>query len=174
MGKTSGFLNPKSISNRIKTKGLQKLRWYCQAYQKQCRDENGFKCRIQSESHQQQILLVGENLGKYIVDYSCKFHSDFFSTLSRSFGRKRILANTVYCEYIKDRHHIHITTTRCLALTGYARWLGNLCKIEQTERGWYIALIDKDPDAGKREIETERKEKMDMDDEKRRQKLIEE
>ena len=39
MGKNGGFLTPKAISNRIKAKGLQKLRWYCQACQKQCRDE---------------------------------------------------------------------------------------------------------------------------------------
>ncbi|CAF4665807.1 unnamed protein product [Rotaria socialis] len=119
MGKARGFLTPKAISNRIKSKGLQKLQWYCQAYQKQCRNENGFKCHILSESHRRQILLAGENLGKYIADYSCKFHSELFSTLSRSLGRKHILANTVYCEYIKDRHHIHMTATRCLALTGY-------------------------------------------------------
>lgn len=45
MGKAD-FLSPKAISNRIKAKGLQKLRWYCQMCQKQCRDEvrslNGF------------------------------------------------------------------------------------------------------------------------------------
>jgi hypothetical protein len=39
------------IANRIKAKGLQKLRWYCQLCQKQCRDENGFKCHQMSESH---------------------------------------------------------------------------------------------------------------------------
>ena len=40
MGKEkAGFLTPKAISNRIKAKGLQKLRWYCQMCQKQCRDE---------------------------------------------------------------------------------------------------------------------------------------
>ncbi len=38
------FLTPKAISNRIKSVGLQKLKWYCQMCQKQCRDENGFKC----------------------------------------------------------------------------------------------------------------------------------
>lgn len=35
---------PKWIGNKMKSKGLQKLRWYCQMCQKQCRDENGFKC----------------------------------------------------------------------------------------------------------------------------------
>jgi len=40
MGKEkAGFLTPKAIGNRIKSKGLQKLRWYCQMCQKQCRDE---------------------------------------------------------------------------------------------------------------------------------------
>ena len=32
-------MTPKAIANRIKSKGLQKLRWYCQMCQKQCRDE---------------------------------------------------------------------------------------------------------------------------------------
>lgn len=31
--------SPKAIANRIKSKGLQKLRWYCQMCQKQCRDQ---------------------------------------------------------------------------------------------------------------------------------------
>jgi DNA/RNA-binding protein KIN17 len=43
MGKNGGFLTPKAISNRIKAKGLQKLRWYCQSCQKQCRDEVNFQ-----------------------------------------------------------------------------------------------------------------------------------
>jgi DNA/RNA-binding protein KIN17 len=42
MGK-GDFLSPKAIANRIKSKGLQKLRWFCQMCEKQCRDENGFK-----------------------------------------------------------------------------------------------------------------------------------
>ncbi|CAF1397828.1 unnamed protein product [Adineta ricciae] len=174
MGKNGGFLTPKAISNRIKAKGLQKLRWYCQSCQKQCRDENGFKCHIQSESHQRQLLLVGENPGRYIANYSHEFHSGFFSTLRRTFGTKRVLANTVYCEYIKDKDHVHMNATRWVALAGYVRWLGSqgLCEIEQTERGWYITLIDKDPDSVRREMESERKEKMDLDDEQRRQKLI--
>ena len=46
MGKSGGFLTPKAIANRIKAKGLQKLRWYCQMCEKQCRDENGFKVHL--------------------------------------------------------------------------------------------------------------------------------
>jgi hypothetical protein len=44
------FIFP-SLSNSpvllfFQAKGLQKLRWYCQMCQKQCRDENGFKVGI--------------------------------------------------------------------------------------------------------------------------------
>ena len=47
MGKEkAGPLTPKAIANRIKAKGLQKLRWYCQMCQKQCRDE--VSCRRQN------------------------------------------------------------------------------------------------------------------------------
>lgn len=48
------------IANRIKAKGLQKLRWYCQMCNKQCRDENGFKCHQTSESHKRQMLVFGQ------------------------------------------------------------------------------------------------------------------
>ena len=41
------------------------FRWYCQMCQKQCRDQNGFKCHISSESHQHQLLLFAEKPGKY-------------------------------------------------------------------------------------------------------------
>ena len=34
----------KDIGKRIKAKGLQKLKFYCQMCEKQCRDANGFKC----------------------------------------------------------------------------------------------------------------------------------
>ena len=62
------FFSPKAISNRIKAKGLQKLRWYCEMCQKQCRDENGFKCHQTSDSHLRQMLIKkqwGQNLSKF-------------------------------------------------------------------------------------------------------------
>ena len=49
------------IANRIKAKGLQKLRWYCQMCQKQCRDENGFKCHLTSEGHKRQMMVFGQS-----------------------------------------------------------------------------------------------------------------
>lgn len=69
MGK-DGFLTPKAIANRIKAKGLQKLKFYCQMCQKQCRDANGFKCHKESEGHQRMMLLFAEDANKYVHDFS--------------------------------------------------------------------------------------------------------
>lgn len=40
----------KGVANAMKAKGLGRLRWYCQVCQKQCRDDNGFKCHIATEA----------------------------------------------------------------------------------------------------------------------------
>ena len=66
-------MTPKAIANRIKAKGLQKLRWYCQMCQKQCRDENGFKCHTMSESHQRQMEMFSENSTKFMDEFSKEF-----------------------------------------------------------------------------------------------------
>ncbi|CAG8542691.1 2434_t:CDS:2, partial [Ambispora gerdemannii] len=77
------FLTPKAIANRIKAKGLQKLKWYCQLCEKQCRDENGYQCHIRSESHLRQMSLLRENPDKYQSTYSSEFLTDFVKLLSR-------------------------------------------------------------------------------------------
>ncbi len=74
---------PKHLANSMKSRGLQKLRWFCQVCEKQCRDDNGFKCHTESESHLRQMLVVGENAGKHITDYSSQFQSEFVALLSR-------------------------------------------------------------------------------------------
>jgi hypothetical protein len=51
-------------------KGLQKLRWYCQMCQKQCRDENGFKCHTMSEGHLRQMRIFSENPGRVMEEFS--------------------------------------------------------------------------------------------------------
>merc|ERR1719483_1449508 len=92
---------PKYIANKIKSKGLQKLRWFCQMCEKQCRDENGFKCHTSSEAHQRQLLLFAETPESFLDAYSGEFEKTFISLLSRCHGTKRTFANAVYQEYIK-------------------------------------------------------------------------
>ncbi|NXN77999.1 KIN17 protein, partial [Bombycilla garrulus] len=174
MGK-SDFLSPKAIANRIKSKGLQKLRWYCQMCQKQCRDENGFKCHCMSESHQRQLLLASENPQQFMDYFSEEFRNDFLELLRRRFGTKRVHNNIVYNEYISHREHVHMNATQWETLTDFTKWLGRegLCKVDETPKGWYIQYIDRDPETIRRQQEQERKKKQDLDDEEKTAKFIE-
>ncbi len=70
-------------------------------------------------------FLFERNIFFPVIFFFSEFHSGFISTLRRSFGTKRVLANTVYCEYIKDRDHVHLNATRWVAVAGYVRWLGS-------------------------------------------------
>lgn len=148
MGKTEGgFLTPKAIANRIKAKGLQKTRWYCQMCQKQCRDANGFKCHLESESHQRQMEIYKGSQGKFIDTFSNDFEAGMLDIIKRLYKTKKVHANVVYNEYIKDRHHIHMNATKWVTLTGFVMHLGKTgqCKVEETPKGWYITYIEKDP-----------------------------
>ena len=41
------------------------------------------------------------------------------------------------------------------------------CVVDETEKGWYITYIDRDPEAVRKMEASQKKEKMDMDDEER-------
>ena len=64
--------------------------------QKQCRDENGFKCHTQSESHQRQLLIFAESPHRFLDSFSKEFEDGYMNLLKRQFGTKRVLANLVY------------------------------------------------------------------------------
>lgn len=165
---------PKEIANRCKSKGLQKLRWFCQMCKKQCRDQNGFKCHLTSETHQRQLLLFAENPDTYLKEYSEEFEKNFLKVLRSTFGTKRVRANEVYQEYIRDKMHTHMNSTKWHTLTNFVIYLGKSgkCHVDQTEKGWYIAWIDQEEELRK---QTDlHKTKAIHDDEERQQQLLNE
>lgn len=165
---------PKDLANRMKAKGLQKLRWYCQMCQKQCRDENGFKCHTMSESHQRQLLLFADNPDRFLDSFSEEFLEGYVSLLKRRFGTKRVHANNVYQEYIQDRDHVHMNATQWETLTDFVKWLGREghCVVDETEKGWYVAYIDRDPETLKRQAAAQRRLKAERGQEERMQDFI--
>eukprot|EP00111_Clytia_hemisphaerica_P002839 TCONS_00008009-protein len=176
MGKEKGgFLTPKAIANRIKSKGLQKLRWYCQMCQKQCRDENGFKCHCMSEAHQRQLLLFAENPNKYLDSFSQDFYDDFVTLLKRRFGTKRVHCNIIYQEYVAERDHTHMNATQWETLTEFVKWLGREghCTVDETPKGWFVTYIDKDPEVIARQKAAQSQERKELDDQERMAKFIE-
>lgn len=173
MGKND-FLTPKAIANRIKAKGLQKLRWYCQMCQKQCRDENGFKCHCMSESHQRQMLIFGENPHRVVEGYSEEFETSFLEHMKRSHRFSRIAATVVYNEYINDRHHVHMNSTEWATLTEFVKHLGRTgkCKVEETPKGWFITYIDRDSETLFKEREKMKRVKADLAEEEKQEREI--
>ncbi|KAJ9103134.1 hypothetical protein QFC21_002556 [Naganishia friedmannii] len=164
----------KAIGNAIKAKGLGRLRWYCQVCQKQCRDENGFKMHSQSEGHLRAMLVVGENAGKHIDDFSKQFQNEFLQLLSRRYNTKQTRANQVYQEYIQDKSHLHMNATRWVTLTEFVKHLGRegLVRAEENEKGWWISWVDNSPKALARQAESQKRERADMDDEQRQRKQL--
>uniref|UniRef100_A0A8R1XWN6 Kin17_mid domain-containing protein n=2 Tax=Onchocerca TaxID=6281 RepID=A0A8R1XWN6_ONCVO len=163
---------PKEIANRCKSKGLQKLRWFCQMCKKQCRDQNGFKCHLTSETHQRQLLLFAENPDTYLKEYSEEFESNFLKVLRSTFGTKRVRANEVYQEYIRNKMHTHMNSTKWHTLTNFVIYLGKSgkCHVDQTEKGWFISWIDQQEELRKQE--TVHKVRAIQDDEERLQQLL--
>lgn len=173
MGKND-FLTPKAIANRMKAKGLQKLRWYCQMCQKQCRDENGFKCHCMSESHQRQMQVFGQNPTRVVDGYSEEFEQMFLDLMRRSHRFSRIAATVVYNEYINDRHHVHMNSTQWATLTEFIKYLGKTgkCKVEETPKGWFITYIDRDSETLFKERLKNKRVKSDLAEEEKQEREI--
>lgn len=173
----------KAIANQMKAKGLQRLRWYCQACQRQMRDENGFKCHVASESHVRNMVTIGEDPRKAINEFSNEFKRDFVQLLRTGHGEKKVNANHFYQEYISNKQHVHMTATKWNSLTEFCKYLGRegICRVDidekNEERGGASALmiswIDNSPEAMRRQETLRKKERQDRGDEHREQRLIE-
>ena len=141
----------KKLAKKIKSKGLGKLKFFCQMCQKQCRDKNGFKCHAMSEGHLRQMEIFRQNPGKMMDEFSKKFENGFINLLSRRWRSKTINANIVYNEFIHDKEHVHMNSTKWDSLTSFARYLGQTgkCTVEESEQGLMLRWID--PDIKKQE-----------------------
>ncbi|KAJ1329577.1 DNA/RNA-binding protein KIN17 [Microdochium nivale] len=171
------FGSTKHLANKMKSKGLQRLRWYCQVCERQMRDENGFKMHTQSESHVRQMLVVGEDTKRFLGEYSDQFKKDFVQLLRTSHGEKQVQINHFYQGYIANKEHVHMNATKWPNLTEFAKYLGRegVCRVEEIEgKGLHIAWIDDSPDALRRRDAIRRKEMQDKGDEEREQRMIRE
>ncbi|RYG42789.1 hypothetical protein EON68_01375, partial [archaeon] len=119
----------KAIGIAIKARGLQKLRFFCSMCQKQCRDDNGFKCHLASEGHLRMMAVFMENPDEIMDEFSKSFEEAYVELLSRRFGTRRVNANYVYNEYIQDKAHIHMNATIWPTLTDFVKYLGRIGRV---------------------------------------------
>jgi DNA/RNA-binding protein KIN17 len=172
----------KSVANKLKAAGLGRLRWYCQVCEKQCRDDNGFKCHVASEAHVRKIQSLGSSGGgggakKAIDEYSSQFRRDFIQLLRTAHGEKKVHLNHFYQEYIQDKHHIHMNATKWNSLTEFGKFLGRegICRVtEDEEKGVFISWIDDSPEALRRQEAIKKRERQDKGDEALEERMIRE
>ena len=164
----------KHLANKMKSKGLQRLRWYCQPCEKQCRDENGYKCHVMSETHMRNMQSVTEDSRKFLADYSKQFQRDFLQLLRTAHGEKPVHVNHFYQEYIRDKEHVHMNATNWSSLTEFSKHLGRngICRVTEEEKGLYIAWIDNSPEALKRREYSKKKEAEKWGDEQFERRLL--
>ena len=92
----------------------------------------------------------------------------------KRFGTKRVKANNVYQEYIQDKSHLHMNATRWVTLTEFIKYLGRagIAHVDETDKGWFIAWIDRSPKALEKQEASLKKERATMNDEQRERLLI--
>lgn len=157
-----------SGAKRAKAAGLGKLKFFCQMCQKQCRDENGFKCHTLSDGHIRQMELFRQNPSEMMDDFSNRFEKGYLKLLSLRWRTKVVSANLVYNEFIKEKEHVHMNSTKWESLSSFARYLGQTGKVfvSESERGLMVRWID--PSVHELEAEQVAKSKLKQFYEERR------
>lgn len=171
----------KHQSKQLKASGLQKLKFFCQICEKQCRDANGFKNHLSSPSHQGRIQELSETgKGRAVIEeYSLDFQRDFLRLLKVNHGTKKVNANKFYQEYIlNDRNHVHMNSTKWNSLTAFVKHLGRngLVRVEQDgnseEDGFALEIRFIDPAGELKQVNLQEKQKQLASEEEVSMKLI--
>lgn len=157
----------KAIAKRQKQNGLGRLRLYCQMCEKQCRDENGFKCHAATPAHQTNLALFASQPELFVDRFSKQFLSGFIGVLQQRYGSNPVAANTVYQDYIKDKEHVHMNSTRWSTLSEFAKDLGRrgICRVDERDGALWVVFIDRH--AIERKQRAQEIDRIRLDDEER-------
>lgn len=120
------------------------------------------------------MKVFGDNSGRFMDMFTKQFESTFMDIVRRRFKTKRVFANLVYNEYIQDRDHAHLSSTRYGSLAAFVKHLGatGQCEVEETEKGWFIKYIERDPLMQAKQEAEKSKEKAKEIKESREMKLL--
>lgn len=127
------------------------------------------QCHCMSESHQRQMQMFSENSGRYMDEFSVAFEEGMLEIIARKARSQRVQANVLYRDYIADRNHTHMNSTIWETLTDFVMYLGRTgkCEVDETEKGWFVTYIDRDPEKLRRLEERAKRERTELDSEER-------
>jgi DNA/RNA-binding protein KIN17 len=178
-----------SVKKIWKLNGLQKLKYYCQMCEKQCRgkknlsheDEHGFKAHCSSESHNNNMMAFAADPTMFMEKHSESFHSEFLSILSTRYRDKRVDANKLYQEIISNPQHVHLNSTKWVTLTGYVKYLGQsgITKVEEKVNeegeegpGFWLTYIDRSTSATSKQEQAKKRALIERTEEERERKEL--
>lgn len=145
-------------SNRLR--GAQKLKFYCQLCRKQCKDEHGWKCHLNSFSHQGRMREFAANPESSIEKYSQQFEDNFIEMMRDRYPNVRKKANELYVEFIDDKNHVHMNATRWPTLTAFCEHLKTLKNIAVEEREQiYLTYLEVDANDFKKQVDSSKLQK---------------
>jgi DNA/RNA-binding protein KIN17 len=121
------------------------------------------------------MRIFAQNPNSILDTFSKEFEKGYLQILSHSHGTKRVFANRVYQEYIADKNHVHMNSTVWTTLTGFCKYLGKegKCIVDETEKGWYIQYIERDPEVLAKLAKREERKAVELNEEEINKKLIE-
>ena len=123
-----------------------KIRYYCGLCQIACKDENGYKNHIQSESHIRRELVIDESVRSFkLSKEDKKFRKKFIDHLIRKYFGQTVLAHEVYRDlYPLDRGHNVMKSTSWETLGVFIAQLRKDGRIEAQKgvKGWQIRVSD--------------------------------
>lgn len=121
-----------------------KIRFYCGLCQIACKDQNGYKCHLETENHLHRELAVTESLRTFVLSSEDKsFRKKFLDHLVAKHFGQTCLAHEVYRDlYPLDRGHNIIKAT-CWGTLGV--FIAQLRKDKMAEankgvKGWQVRV----------------------------------
>ena len=90
---------------------------------------------------------------------SKEFEKSFLDCLRYRHMTAKVNANNVYQEVISDKTHVHMNATIWTTLGDFCKYLGKTgkCTVEETERGWMIAYIERNVQKLEQEEQTRKR-----------------
>ena len=82
-----------------------------------------------TEGHLRKMEEFSSKAGSFTDKFSREFEKTFMDTLIHGHNTKRVFANVVYNEMIKDKKHVHMNATRWPSLAAFVQHLGASGKV---------------------------------------------
>ena len=145
-----------------------KLKYFCEICSKQCRDANGFKCHLDSESHKRERAIFRPNACELIASRSQEFQDQFIAQLAASSSHGWLVANEVYGGIVRDPDHVHLKGTKWESFTDFLTDLEsqNLVQLRPDVRKpstFEILRIDREKEEAQQAQETAERRKRERD-----------